>query len=425
MDMVTRRKPFMRICLSLFVICPLLALTLACNRAAPVAAESKGGGKKGGGGDVPVTVTKVIRKSTPIEIQVIGNVEAYATVSVKPQISGQLMQAYFREGDSVQQGQKLFDIDRKLLESQLAQAQTNLAKGEAQIRQAQAALARDQATATFTAQQAKRYAELATQGIFSRDANDQIQTQAKTAEQTVTADLAVIESAKADLAATGAMMDNIKVQLTYTVINAPISGRTGNLTVKVGNVVVANTTELITINQVEPIYVTFAVPEAQLNEIRNYMAKGKLAVFATPQDSTEAESGTLTFVDNTVDPTTGTIRMKATFNNSNRRLWPGLFVRVTVRLGLLENALVLPNQAVQTGQNGQFVYVVKEDRSVEARPVEVGARVGEELIVEKGLEAGETVVLEGQLRIAPNSRVSPRDGTEGSGRKKGKGGNKQ
>jgi multidrug efflux system membrane fusion protein len=220
-------------------------------------------------------------------------------------------------------------------------------------------------------------------------------------------------------------MDNIKVQLTYTVINAPISGRTGNLTVKVGNVVVANTTELITINQVEPIYVTFAVPEAQLNEIRNYMAKGKLAVFATPQDSTEAESGTLTFVDNTVDPTTGTIRMKATFNNSNRRLWPGLFVRVTVRLGLLENALVLPNQAVQTGQNGQFVYVVKEDRSVEARPVEVGARVGEELIVEKGLEAGETVVLEGQLRIAPNSRVSPRDGTEGSGRKKGKGGNKQ
>jgi len=408
---------------SLITLCPLLALTLACNRTAPVNAESKGG-KKGGGGDVPVTVTKVAQKNTPIELQVIGNVEAYATVSVKPQISGQLMQAYFREGESVQQGQKLFDIDRRLLEAQLAQAQTNLAKGEAQIKQAQAALARDQATAAFTAQQAKRYQELASQGIFSKDANDQIQTQAKTAEQVVTADLAAIESARADLAATRALLDNIKVQLSYTVIHAPISGRTGNLVVKVGNVVVANSTELITINQVQPIYVTFAVPEAQLNEVKSYMAKGKLTVFAKPQDSEETETGTLTFVDNTVDPTTGTIRMKATFNNTKGLLWPGLFVRVTVRLGQREGALVLPNQAVQTGQNGQFVYVVKEDRSVEARPVEVGARVGEDLIIDKGLEAGETVVLEGQLRIAPNSKVVTRD-QDGSGRKKGKGGKKQ
>lgn len=416
-------KTYMSFRLSLVILCPLLAFTLACNRTAPVNAESKGG-KKGGGGDVPVTVTKVVQKNTPIELQVIGNVEAYATVSVKPQISGQLMQAYFREGESVQQGQKLFDIDRKLLEAQLAQAQTNLAKGEAQIKQAQAALARDQATAAFSAQQAKRYQELAAQGIFSKDANDQIQVQAKTAEQNVTADLAAIESARADLAATRALLDNIKVQLTYTVINAPISGRTGNLVVKVGNVVVANATELITINQVQPIYVTFAVPEAQLNDVKDYMAKGKLTVFATPQDSTEAETGTLTFVDNTVDPTTGTIRMKATFNNSRSLLWPGLFVRVTVRLGQRDNALVLPNQAVQTGQNGQFVYVVKEDRTVEARPVEVGARVGEDLIIDKGLEPGETVVLEGQLRIAPNSKVVTRD-QEGSGRKKGKGGKKQ
>lgn len=406
--------------LSLVLLC-LVAFNLACNRAAPVNAESKGG-KKGGGGDVPVTITKVIQKTSPIELQVIGNVEAYATVSVKPQISGQLLQAYFHEGDTVQQGQKLFDIDRRLLEAQLAQAQTNLAKNEAQIAQAKAALARDQATAAFQAQQAKRYNELSTQGIFSKDANDQIQTQAQASSQVVTADLAAIESAKADLAATRAMIDNIKVQLSYTTIYSPITGRTGNLVVKVGNVVVANTTELITINQVEPIYVTFSVPEAQLDDVKKYMAKGKLTVFAAPQDSPESETGALTFVDNTVDPTTGTIKMKATFNNTNRRLWPGLFVRVTVRLGQRENALVLPNQAVQTGQNGQFVYVVKEDRTVEARVVEIGARVGEDLIIDKGVEPGETVVLEGQLRIAPNSRVITRDQ---EGRKKGKGGKKQ
>jgi multidrug efflux system membrane fusion protein len=386
----------------------------------------KGGGKKGGG-DVPAVVTKAVTKNAPIDIQVIGNAEAYTSISVKPQISGQLVKSYFKEGDFVREGQMLFDIDRRLLEAQLQQAQSQLAKNEAQLQQAIAQAARDQATADYQAQQAKRYADGASQGVFSRDQNDQIQASAKASQQTVAADKAAIDSVKADIAATKATIENLKVQMSYTRITAPISGRTGNVTVKVGNVAAANNTELVVINQIEPIYVSFSVPENQLDEIKKFMAGGnKLQVMASPQDSDQTERGTLTFVDNTVDTTTGTIRLKATFPNTNRNLWPGLFTRVTLRLGMRENAVMVPNQVVQTGQTGTFIYVVKEDRSVEARPVTVGNRVGQDLIIDNGLQAGETVVLDGQLRLAPGMRIAPRDpsgqGGPGGGRRRGAGG---
>lgn len=371
--------------------------------------SGKGGGKKGGG-DVPAVVTKAVTKDAPIDIQVIGNAEAYTSISVKPQISGQLVKSNFKEGDFVREGQLLFEIDRRLLEAQLQQAQSQLAKNEAQLQQAIAQAARDQATADYQAQQAKRYSDGASQGVFSRDQNDQIQASAKASQQTVLADKAAIDSVKADIAATKATIENLKVQLSYTRITAPISGRTGNVTVKVGNVAAANNTELVTINQIEPIYVSFSVPENQLDEIKKFMAGGnKLQVMAAPQDSDQAERGTLTFVDNTVDTTTGTIRLKATFPNKDHNLWPGLFTRVTLRLGMRENAVMVPNQVVQTGQTGTFIYVVKEDRTVEARPVTVGNRVGQDLIIDNGLQAGETVVLDGQLRLAPGMRIAPRD----------------
>jgi multidrug efflux system membrane fusion protein len=229
--------------------------------------------------------------------------------------------------------------------------------------------------------------------------------------QTLTADRAAIQSARAEIAATLAAGENLRVQFGYTSIRSPIDGRTGNILVKQGNIVSPNTTDLVTINQVQPIYVTFAVPESQMAPIRRYMAAGRLPVFATRQDDESAkETGVLTFTDNAVDAATGTIRMKGTFQNPNRQLWPGEFVRVVVRLTTDKNALMVPNQAVQAGQDGPFVFVVRPDRTVESRPVVTGARVDQELVIEKGLQAGETVVTEGQLRLAPGGRVMVRDG---------------
>ena len=257
------------------------------------------------------------------------------------------------------------------------------------------------------------------QGIISRDQSEQLRANADAMAQAVAADKATIESAKAAIGASRAAAENARVQLSYTKIISPIDGRTGNLTVKQGNVVTANNLELVTINEVEPIYVTFAVPESQLPAIKRFMAQGKLPVRARPQDeSGDEETGVLTFVDNAVDMTTGTIRLKGTFPNRDHQLWPGEFVRVTLRLTTQQNAVVVPNEAVQTGQNGSFVYVVKQDRTVESRPVTTGARVDQDLVIDSGLQAGETVVTEGQLRLAPGSRVAVRDG-RGGGQKGG------
>jgi multidrug efflux system membrane fusion protein len=212
-----------------------------------------------------------------------------------------------------------------------------------------------------------------------------------------------------------ATLANLKIQLGYTTIRSPIDGRTGNLAVNAGNLVTANSMDLITINQVQPIYVTFPVPESNLPAIKQYMARGKLEVMAAAQNAPpgEEETGVLTFVDNTVDPATGTIKLKGTFSNQNRRLWPGEFVRVRLRLATQANALVVPDQAVQTGQEGSFVYVVKPDQTVESRPVVTGSRVDQVIVVQSGLQAGETVVTEGQLRLAPGMKVRTGAGRQG------------
>jgi multidrug efflux system membrane fusion protein len=367
-------------------------------------------GKKGGGGDVPVTVTNVTRKDVPVEIQVIGNVEAYSTIAVKAQVGGILTKVDFKEGDYVKNGDLLFTVDPRPLKAQLDQAVATLAKDEALLKQAEANLARDLAQEKYAAAQAGRYAKLAQEGVISAEQSDQMRTNADATGQAVSADRAAIESAKAELVAMKATIENDRVMLGYTEIRSPIDGRTGNLNVKLGNVVTANTMDLMTINEVSPIYVTFSVPEAQLRQVKKYMAVGKLPVFATPQDDEAAkETGVLTFVDNAVDPGTGTIKLKGTFQNADRKLWPGEFVRVILRLTTHSNALVVPNQAVQTGQQGEFVFVVKKDRTVESRPVTTGIRIDQELVVDSGLEFGETVVTDGQLRLAPGSRVSVRD----------------
>jgi multidrug efflux system membrane fusion protein len=396
------------------------------NAAAPGGGGGKGGGRKGmGGGDVPVTVASVSQKNVPVEVQVIGNVEAYSTISVRAQVTGQLEKAFFHEGDYVKKDDQLFTIDRRPLEAALNQAKANLSKDEASLGQSQANLARDEAQARYAESQANRYAKLFDQKIISRDQAEQLRANADAIAQAVAADRATIESAKAAIGASRANVANAEVQLSYTNIKSPIDGRTGNVTVKQGNVVTANNMELMTITQVEPIYVTFAVPESQLTAIKTYMAQGKLPVKARPQDDSEGdETGYLTFVDNTVDTTTGTIKLKGTFPNKDHKLWPGQFVRVTLRLTTQQNAIVVPNEAVQTGQNGSFIYVVKQDRTVESRPVTVGARVDQDMVIESGLEPGETVVTQGQLRLAPGSRVVVRDLNGGGGRE-GKGGGRE
>ncbi|HTS31593.1 MAG TPA: efflux RND transporter periplasmic adaptor subunit [Bryobacteraceae bacterium] len=410
----------------LAVLTGLLLLSGCSNSGSAAAAGAgpagggggKGGGRKGGGGggDVPVTVAQATQKNVPVEVQVIGNVEAYSTISVKAQVTGQLTKVDFHEGDYVKKNEELFTIDPRPLQAALNQAQANLAKDEATLGQVQANLARDEASAKYAQAQATRYSELFASGIISKDQSEQLRAQADAASQAVVADKAAIESARASIGASQAAVENARVQLGYTTINSPIDGRTGNLAVKQGNIVMANNVELTTINQVEPIYVTFAVPEAQLPAIKKYMAEGKLPVRARPQDDPGGEeTGVLTFVDNAVDTTTGTIKLKGTFQNGDHKLWPGQFVRVVLRLTTQQNAVTVPNEAVQTGQNGSFVYVVKPDRTVESRPVTTSARVDQDMVVDTGLEPGETVVTEGQLRLAPGSRVVIRDGRGGGG----------
>jgi multidrug efflux system membrane fusion protein len=411
-----------------------LALALAgCGSTGASASGGTGGGGKGGkrgggGGDVPVTVAKAVQKNVPVEVQVIGNVEAYNTISVKAQVPGQLTQVHFKEGDYVKKGEVLFNIDPRPLQAALDQVKANLSRDKATLGQSQANLARDQAQAHYAESQSARYAQLFQSGIISKDQAEQFRANADATAQAVAADRATIESTKAAIESSQAAVENAQVQLSYCEIPSPIDGRTGNLTVKQGNVVAANTVELMTINQIEPIYVTFSVPESQLTAIKKYMAGGTLPVRARPQDDDSGgeETGSLTFVDNTVDVTTGTIKLKGTFPNTGHKLWPGQFVRATLRLTTQQNAVVVPNEAVQTGQNGSFIYVVKQDRTVESRPVTTGARVDQDMVVQTGLEPGETVVTEGQLRLAPGSRVVVRDGRGGGGggggRKKGGGG---
>jgi multidrug efflux system membrane fusion protein len=423
---------FRRACIYVFLIFIAGAASSACgsntSAAAPAAGGGRGrGGRGGDGGAAPVVTTKVTEKDVPVDLAAIGNVEAFATISIRSQVTGLLTELDFHEGDLVKQGQKLFTLDRRPFEAALAQAEANLMRDKALLAQAQAQLARDAANAEYQQLSAERQGQLNDRGIISKDQAEQTRSQADATKAVVNADRASIESARAELVAQEAAVANARVSLGYTSIISPVDGQTGALSVKVGSLVTANQTELTTVARVQPVYVTFSVPAVHLATIKGHMTGGKLAVTATPQD-TEAQpaSGVLSFVDNAVDMTTDTIKLKATFDNPDRRLWPGQFARVSLRLAMLPHATVVPAQAVQTGQDGQYVFVVKEDSTVEQRAVVQGQRVADDIVVTKGLSAGETVVTEGQLRLEPGSRVTtdlaapPRGG--GAGSRGGRGG---
>jgi multidrug efflux system membrane fusion protein len=384
---------------------PILCLLLCGLVWEGCTTKASGPPSRRGEASVPVTVTKVVQKDIPIDLQAVGNVEAYLTVTIKAQVNGELTRAYFQEGDFVKRGDLLFSIDPRQLQAQLNQVQANLARDEAQLSQAEANLARDMAQEKYAQSEATRYTLLSADGLVSKEQSEQIHSGAEATSSAVKADMAAVRSARATMEATRASVENVKVQLGYTTIRSSLDGRTGNLNVKQGNIVTANSTDLMNINQIQPIYVTFSVPEAQFPSIR----KG-LKVMAVPQNgASPPEDGELTFIDNAVDPSTGTIKLKGTFPNSDRKLWPGEFVRVTLRLAIEKNALTVPNQVVQTGQDGSYVFVVNSDSKVESRPVVTGPRADQDLVIEKGLNPGDTVVLEGQLRLAPGTRVQVQD----------------
>ena len=358
----------------------LAAAACTAGGAAPPGAAGGGGGRGRGDATVPVTVATVVQKSMPIEIRVIGSVEAYSIVSVHAQVTGQLTNVNFKEGDDVAKDQVLFALDRRPLEATLMQAQANLQRDIAQAANAKVV--------------AQRYADLAKQGIATTEQLETSRTSSAALDATVEADRAAVESAQ--------------VQLQYATIASPIAGRTGALMVHEGNLVrAADTTPLVVINQVAPIYVSFAIPESRLPELKRYMAQGTLAVEARPpNDETGSSHGRITFVDNSVDQTTGTIKIKATFSNEDHRLWPGQFVNVAVALTKDPSAVVVPTAAVQVGQQGQYAYVVKADHSIEYRAVVVERTAGLDTVIKSGLKPAETVVTDGHLRIVAGSRVS-------------------
>ncbi len=363
---------------------------------------------------VPVSLAGVVTKDMPVQVQGIGNVEAYSTVTVKSQVSGELIRVYFTQGQEVRKGEPLFEIDPRPFQADLSKAEANLSKDTAVVKQAEANLARDIAQAKNAANEQERYEKLYAKGVAAKEQLDSVRTTAEASDDAVKADRAAIDNAheaiKADLAA----IDTARLNLSYCTIHSPIDGRTGSLLINQGNVIKTSDTNLVVINQVHPIYVTFSVPEKELPGIKKYMAGGKLPVEAViPNDPGERPKGILTFVDNAVDQTTGTIKLRGTFDNNDRRLWPGEFVNVAVTLTIEKDAIVVPSQTVQTGQQGTYVFVVRPDLTAEARPVKVGRTVGGDTIIAEGLQPGEKVVTDGQLGLVNGSKVQVKEAVGG------------
>lgn len=343
--------------------------------------QSRSNGRGGVGGSrapAPVVVATVVKKDIPVQITAIGNVEAYQTVQIRSQVNGQIEKIFFKEGQDVHAGQLLFQLDKRPFQADLEKAIGTLRHDEAQAENSRI--------------QAERYNALQAQGVVSREQGDQLRAQARADASAVLADKAAVEAAR--------------VQLQYTDILAPIDARTGVLLINLGNLVKANDTPfLVQLNQISPIYVSFTIPEDRLDSVRQY-ASDHLTVFAYPKgQSVNPAVGTLTFIDNGVDTQTGTVKLKATFANKDRRLWPGEFVNVALNLSLRKGAMVVPTKAILTGQQGDYLYVVTPQNTAESRLVQTAGTYQDLTLISSGLSVGERVVVDGQLRVAPNSKI--------------------
>jgi multidrug efflux system membrane fusion protein len=371
----------------LAIAAALAALAVAVGLVAQYNKESRAAVQKAPP-SVPVTAAPVVAKTVPVRLIAIGNVEPFTTVAVKARVDGQIISVHFKEGDEVTKGALLFEIDPRPL--------------AATLKQAQASLLKDKALLDRAVEQEKRYKDLLQKNFISPDAYDQVKTNMDSAAATVRGDEATIESAR--------------LQLEYCTIRSPVTGYAGKIAIQQGNLVKANDTNpLVTINQIVPVYASFSVPEQHIPDIRKFQADGVLQVQAGFANSSRPLiKGKLSFIDNSADMTTGTIKLKAEFPNVDKALWPGQFVNVVMTLYDQKDAVVAPSAAVQNGPNGQYVYVVKPDMTVELRNIKVTRTEGDETIVASGLQPGDQVVTVGQLRLAPGTRVSVGKGTQPS-----------
>jgi len=326
----------------------------------------------------PVVVATSEERDVPIQVSAIGNVEAFQMVQIRSQVNGQVDQILFKEGEDVRRGQLLVRLDRRPFQADLEKALSQQKHDEAQAENSRL--------------QADRYSALEKQGVVSHEQADQVRTQAKADASAVEADKATVQASR--------------VQLQYTDISAPMDSRAGALLINVGNLVKANDTPyLVQLNQVSPIYVTFSVPEAVLDQVRQFFAKRRLTVLAYPKGQTNPVEGYLSFIDNGVDMTTGTVKLKATFANKDRRLWPGQFVDTVLQLSVQKKAVVIQTKAVQSGQQGDYVYVVTAQDTAESRPVKTAGTYQDLTVISNGLKAGERVIVGGHLRVAPDAKV--------------------
>ena len=368
-----------------------LAAALLSGAALAVSTVGCGGSQSGARSTpppVPVLAGKVERRTVPVSFRAIGNVEAIETVGIKARVGGELQKVRFEEGKSVRAGDVLFTIDPRSYRAALDQAEAMLARDEALLAKAE--------------DDTRRYAGLVEKDFVTREQFAQITSNAAALRAAVAGDRAKVESARLDL--------------SFCTIAAPVSGRTGNLMVKVGNLIKANDDKpMVTINQTVPIYVAFAVPAQLLPAVLQRRTEAVGVEASIPGAAGPPASGTLTFVDNAVDTSTSTILLKATFANRDERLWPGQFVDVAVTLGEEADRVVCPAAAVQTGQQGQFVFVINDDQTVELRPVVVERVHLLDSIIASGLAGGETVVTEGHLRLAPGGRVVLKEGVPEKG----------
>ena len=365
---------------------------------------------------VPVTVARAESENVPVEIRIVGTVEPSSRVEIKSMVAGQITKVGFTEGEDVKQGDLLFEIDPRPYQEALRQAEAAVERDRAQLRQSEAALQKDTVQSKNADIDAQRYEALLKDKLVSEQQRLQYTGTAEVAREALATDHAAIDTARATLNVEQVAIDKAKLDLSYCQIKAPISGRTGNLLVHAGNLVKANDVPLVVINRVTPVFVSFNAPERHLNEIRRLSATHRLPIHVIPhENSVDKEQGMLTVIDNTVDAQTGTIHLKGIFDNAHRLLWPGQFVDVVLQLGSTQNATVIPAQAVQAGQKGQFVYVVKTDETVESRVVSIVRTIEDKVLIDKGVNAGETVVTDGQMMLFPGARVKAVPAVKGQG----------
>lgn len=391
---------------------------------------------------IPVTAAVAARHAVPVQVQAVGTVQAVASVTIKSQVDGQVLRVHFAEGETVRKGDLLFTLDPAPFEAALRQARASLGRDTAQVAQttaahaqaeaaeaqAEANLARDIAQLENGDAQERRYRALIDDGAVSTEQYDAVRTAARALEATVRADQAAVANAQAAIQAAQAavanaeaaveadraLVDTARIQLGYSEIRAPMDGRAGSLLVHPGSTVKArdDASAMVVLNQIQPIYLAFSVPQRYLADIERYQAAGTVRVEAIPPGADAAPiPGALTFVNNTVDPATASIQLKATFPNRDDRLWPGLFLNTVLTLTTEPDAVVIPAQAIQAGQGGPYVYLIGPDKRVTTRNVVVGRTVDGVTVVQAGLAAGERVVTDGQVRLAPGAQVEPRSAT--------------